>query len=85
MLWFNFILGLNFFLLFLGMVMYDNEFETKEYKIRTKDKIEPQHIYVYINIRFLALNRIHKPFLALPDDRSSYSYFFLNRQSHYGS
>ena len=85
MLWFNFILGLNFFLLFLGMVMYDNEFETKEYKIRTKDKIEPQHIYVYINIRFLALNRIHKPFLALPDDRSSYSYFILNRQSHYGS
>ena len=64
------------FLLFLGMVMYDNEFETKEYKIQTKDKIEPQHIYVYINIRFLALNRIHKPFLALPDDRSSYSYFF---------
>ena len=46
MLWFNFILGLNFFLLFLGMVMYDNEFETKEYKIQTKDKIEPQHIYV---------------------------------------
>ena len=76
MLWFNFILGLNFFLLFLGMVMYDNEFETKEYKIQTKDKIEPQHIYVYINIRFLALNRIHKPFLALPDDHSSYSYFF---------
>ena len=24
MLWFNFILGSNFFLLFLGMVMYDN-------------------------------------------------------------
>ena len=37
MLWFNFILGLNF-VLFLGMViicmaMYDNEFETKENKI----------------------------------------------------
>ena len=32
MLWFNFILGLNFIsLLFLGMVM--NEFETKENKI----------------------------------------------------
>ena len=26
------------------MVMYDNEFETKEYKIQTKDKIEPQHM-----------------------------------------
>ena len=24
--------------------MYDNEFETKENKIETKDKIEPQHI-----------------------------------------
>ena len=34
MLWFNFILGLNFFfLLFLGMVICDNEFETKENKI----------------------------------------------------
>ena len=33
MLWFNFILGLIFFPLFLGMVMYDNEFETKENKI----------------------------------------------------
>ena len=26
------------------MVMYVNEFETKENKIWTKDKIEPQHI-----------------------------------------
>ena len=25
------------------MIMYDNEIETKEYKIKTKDKIEPQH------------------------------------------
>ena len=25
------------------MIMYDNEFETKENKIWTKDKIEPQH------------------------------------------
>ena len=25
--------------------MYDDEFETKENKIWTKDKIEPQHIY----------------------------------------
>ena len=37
--WFKF-----YFPLFLGMVMYDNEFETKENKILTKDKIEPQHI-----------------------------------------
>ena len=33
MLWFNFILGLIYFSLCLGMVMYDNEFETKENKI----------------------------------------------------
>ena len=25
--------------------MYDNEFETKENKIWTKDKIDPQHIH----------------------------------------
>ena len=36
--WFNFSL-----LLFLGMVMYHNEFQTKENKNWTKDKIEPQH------------------------------------------
>ena len=35
--WFNF-----YFLLFLGMVVCDNEFETKENKNSTKDKIEPQ-------------------------------------------
>ena len=33
MLWFNFILGLIFFVLFLGRLMYDNEFETKGKKI----------------------------------------------------
>ena len=27
--------------------MYDNEFETKENKIWTKDKIEPQHMHDY--------------------------------------
>ena len=26
------------------MVMYDNEFKTKENKIWTKDKIDPQHV-----------------------------------------
>ena len=33
-----------YFLLFLGIEMYDNEFETKEKKIWTKDKIELQHL-----------------------------------------
>ena len=28
------------------MVTYDNEFKTKAFKIRTKDKIEPQHNYI---------------------------------------
>ena len=34
-----------YFLLFLGIVMYDNEFETKENKIWIMNKIEPQHIH----------------------------------------
>ena len=34
MLWFNFILGLNYiFLCFLDMMVYDNEFDTKENKV----------------------------------------------------
>ena len=32
MLWFNFILG---FVLFLGIILYENEFEIKENKIKT--------------------------------------------------
>ena len=31
--------------------MYDNEFETKENKIWTKDKIEPQHIHLNLPVR----------------------------------
>ena len=37
--WFKF-----YFLSFLGRVIYDNEFETKENKISAKGKTEPQHI-----------------------------------------
>ena len=48
MLWFNFNLGLKFyFVFFLVMVMHDNEFETKETTILSKDKIEPHHIQYY--------------------------------------
>jgi len=36
--------------LFLGMAMYDNEFKTKENKIWTEDKIEPQHIHKIYNV-----------------------------------
>ena len=47
MLWFNFTLALNFYFpLFFGMVMHDDEFEIKEYKIQANDKIEP-HIKLY--------------------------------------
>ena len=35
MLWLNFVFG----------PVYDNEFETKENKILTKNKTEPQHIH----------------------------------------
>ena len=37
-LWFKF-----YFLLFWGVIMHDNEFETKKNKLLTKGKIEPQH------------------------------------------
>ena len=33
-----------YFPLFLGIVIYDNEFETKENKVWTKDKTEPQQL-----------------------------------------
>ena len=39
--WFKF-----YFPLFLGEVMHDNEFKTKENKIQTKDKITT-YIYIY--------------------------------------
>ena len=38
-LWFRF-----YFSLFLDTVMYDNEFETKENKIETKDEIKTPHL-----------------------------------------
>ena len=39
-------LALKFSLLsFLGVVMYDNDFERKENKILNKGKIEPQQIH----------------------------------------
>ena len=46
MFWFKVILGLNLFSFVLGYGMYDNEFETNENIIYTKDKIEPQHKYI---------------------------------------
>ena len=37
--WFKF-----YFPLFLDMVMYDNDFETNENKIETKNEIKPPHL-----------------------------------------
>lgn len=46
MLWLNFILGLSFrFLCCRGMVVYDNDLETKDNQNWTKDKIESHHIH----------------------------------------
>ena len=45
----------------LGMVMYDNEFETKENEVYITDKTEPQHTYLaarclcVVSYRFPAL------------------------------
>ena len=50
--WFKF-----YFLLNLGVVMYDNELKTKENKIETKDKIEPQQICMSV---------LHNRFLFFP-------------------
>ena len=50
--WFNFTLGLNF-ILFLGMVMYDNQFETKKKK-KIKPMIKLNHIhYIFLYLTFL--------------------------------
>ena len=51
--WFKF-----YILLFLGIVIYDYEFETKENKIWTKDKIKPQQ--GQYSLEFVAIN-LHDP------------------------
>ena len=53
MLWFNFILGLNFIFLCLKVIIiyYHTPKQTK-IKIQTKDKIELQHIHSYSNTIF---------------------------------
>ena len=50
------------FLLFLGVVLYDNEFETKENKIWNKDKIEPQHIHTknHMQLQIKKIVRVKK-------------------------
>ena len=49
LLWFNYISFVQYFNfpLFLCMVMYDNEFKTKENKHCTKQKIEPEHTVLW--------------------------------------
>ena len=38
--------------------MYDNDFETKEIKIETKDKFEPQHICIVYRCHIIAQLKI---------------------------
>ena len=57
--WFKF-----YFLLSLGMVMYDSDFETKENKFWTKNKIEPYDIiqttcYSYIDYYRVIYTLVH--------------------------
>ena len=47
------------------MVMYDNEFGTKENKIQTKDKIEPQHKHAEGKIFRSGITAISNPFINL--------------------
>ena len=55
MLWSNLSLVQILFSFFLGIVMYDYKFETKENKIWTKDKIESKHRHSFISTKFLVL------------------------------
>ena len=66
--WFKF-----YFPLFLGMVINDNEFETKENKIWTKDKIEPQHIQSNLWFELSSEPRCYPPRLQ--------PYFYLHNSS----
>ena len=52
--------------------MYDNEFETKENKIQTKDKIEPQHKHaegkIFLEVALqpsLSLHQLLTPFFPM--------------------
>ena len=45
-LWRNSILGLDFFQMFLGVVMYDDEFGTKKNKIQTTTFTYPFHWFM---------------------------------------
>ena len=59
MLWLNFYPRFKFsFLFVLCMVMYDSVSETEESKILTKDKIEPQHIYLRVEFNLIRIQRL---------------------------
>ena len=47
-----------YFLMFLGIVKYDNEFKTKENKIWTKDKIEPHHLHISSSDHTITIMRL---------------------------
>ena len=65
-LWINFICGLNFYFpFFLDIVIYDNEFETKEDKIETKDKMFSY--YYYFGSNSSCVLKKHKHFLKFSE------------------
>ena len=53
----------------MGIVIYDNEFETKENKIWTKDKIKPQQ--GQYSLEFVAIH-LHDP-SSVVDDHSTWA------------
>ena len=54
--WFN-----VYFPLFFDVVMYENGFETRETKNLTKDKIEPQQVYLTLQILYTQIVGISYP------------------------
>ena len=60
------------------MVMNDNEFETKENEICTKDKIEPQQIHGNIMSKQARLDQIGIQYVVLGLDKKDVNEYFLS-------
>ena len=60
------------------MVMNDNEFETKENEICTKDKIEPQQIHGNSMSKQAWLDQIGIQYVVLGLDKKGVNEYFLS-------
>ena len=60
------------------MVMSDNEFETKENEICTKDKIEPQQIHGNIMSKQPRSDQIGIQYVVLGLDKKDVNEYFLS-------